>query len=156
MRLGFENVVLLAHSTGRTLVLPPKRQLEHGVFDKSGSKVVSFADFYDIDAINKQKGLDIITMEEFLEREGINGHLKNGDGKAIYPPNNQIQWNNHALKPLWDYIRSVSYLSEWHPRSCVSHSVLLYSMSVELVLTSCSFRSKLFQLKELTRSISFQ
>ena len=120
MRLGFENVVLLAHTTGRTLVLPPKRQLEHGVFDKSGSKVVSFADFYDIDAINKQKGLDIITMEEFLEREGINGHLKNGDGKVIYPPDNQVKFDNHALKPLWDYIRSVSYLSEWHPRSCVS------------------------------------
>jgi len=31
MRLGLENVVLLAHSMGRTLVMPPRRQLAHGM-----------------------------------------------------------------------------------------------------------------------------
>lgn len=31
MRLGLENVILMAHSMGRTLVLPPKRQMAHGM-----------------------------------------------------------------------------------------------------------------------------
>ncbi len=34
IRLGFENMVLLAHSMGRTLVLPPKRQITHGMVSK--------------------------------------------------------------------------------------------------------------------------
>ena len=67
--------------------------------DKSGSKVVSFGDFYDIDAINaKQKGLNIITMDKFLEREARNGQLKSKvDGAVIYSPNNQIMWDNQRL-----------------------------------------------------------
>jgi hypothetical protein len=31
IRLGFENMMLLAHSMGRTLVLPPTRQIAHGM-----------------------------------------------------------------------------------------------------------------------------
>ena len=31
IRLGFENMMLLAHSMGRTLVIPPKRQIAHGM-----------------------------------------------------------------------------------------------------------------------------
>jgi len=121
MRLGFENVMLLAHSMGRTLVLPPKRQIAHGMYDSSGSKVVSFADFYDIEAINaKQKGLNIITMETFLEREALNGNLKSkSDGRATYPPNNQIAWDNQRLDPLWRYIREVTKTFSWNPKQCV-------------------------------------
>mmetsp|Transcript_38251 Transcript_38251/g.82390 ORF Transcript_38251/g.82390 Transcript_38251/m.82390 type:complete len:921 (-) Transcript_38251:426-3188(-) len=121
MRLGLENVMLLAHSMGRTLVLPPKRQLAHGLLDKSGSKVVSFSDFYDIDSINaKQKGLNIITMDQFLEREATSGQLNsNIDGAVVYPPNNQIIWDNQRLGPLWKYIRNVTKSFNWNPRECV-------------------------------------
>lgn len=31
MRLGFENAMVMAHAMGRTLVLPPKRLMEHGL-----------------------------------------------------------------------------------------------------------------------------
>jgi hypothetical protein len=34
MRLGLENVILMAHAMGRTLVMPPKRQLAHGLVSK--------------------------------------------------------------------------------------------------------------------------
>lgn len=121
MRLGLENVILMAHSMGRTLVLPPKRQMAHGMMDKNGSKIVSFQDFYDISAINnKQKGLNIITMEQFLEREAVDGHLTDKNGNIMYPPNNnQVKWNNQPLQPLWDYIRNVSKSTKWHPRNCV-------------------------------------
>ena len=94
----------------------------HFQYDKSGSKVVSFADFYDIDTISKrQQGLDIITMEQFLEREGLNGHLKSKvDGSTVYPPENQIRWDNHRLDPLWKYIRNVTKTFQWNPKQCVS------------------------------------
>ena len=94
--------------------------------DKNGSKIVSFQDFYDINDINnKQKGLNIITMEQFLEREAVDGHLTDKDGNIMYPPNNnQVKWNNQPLQPLWDYIRNVSKSTKWHPRNCVSSIVV--------------------------------
>ena len=121
MRLGLENVILLAHSMGRTLVLPPKRQLAHGLVDASGSKVVSFSDFYDLDAINaRQNGLNIITMEQFLERESISGHLQSRlDGQVMYPPDHQTKWDNQRLDPLWKYIRDVTKSFNWAPKECV-------------------------------------
>ena len=115
MRLGFESVMIMAHAMGRTLVMPPRRQLAHGLRDVNGRKVVSFSDFYDIAAINaKQKGLNIISMEQFLEREALNGNLR-----GQYPPENQIKWDNQRLDPLWDYIANVSKVFDWHPNDCL-------------------------------------
>ncbi|KAL7455629.1 hypothetical protein ACHAWC_007164 [Mediolabrus comicus] len=121
IRLGFENMILLAHSMGRTLVMPPKRQIAHGMPDTSGRKIISFDDFYNIDAINaKHKGLNIISMDEFLEREALNGHLKSmSTGEVVYPPNNQVNWNNQRLDPLWNYISTISRTFSWNPKECV-------------------------------------
>lgn len=121
IRLGFENMILLAHSMGRTLVMPPKRQIAHGMPDTSGRKIISFDDFYDIEAINaKHKGLNIISMDEFLEREALNGHLKSmSTGEVVYPPNNQVNWNNQRLDPLWNYISAISRTFSWNPKECV-------------------------------------
>eukprot|EP00956_Cyclotella_meneghiniana_P016457 scaffold25992_cov23-Cyclotella_meneghiniana.AAC.1 len=115
MRLGFENAVVMAHAMGRTLVLPPKRLMEHGLRDVSGRKMVSFSDFYDIAAINaKQSGLNIITMAQFLKLEAMNGNLK-----GQYPPDNRIEWDNQRLEPLWEYISNVTTDFDWHPNECV-------------------------------------
>jgi len=121
IRLSFENMMLLAHSMGRTLVMPPKRQIAHGMPDIHGSKTISFDDFYDINAISaKQNGLNIISMEEFLEREAVNGNLNSmATGAAIYPPNNQVNWNNQRLEPLWSYISAISRTFNWNPKECV-------------------------------------
>ena len=115
MRLGFENVMIMAHAMGRTLVMPPRRQLTHGLRDANGRKVVSFSDFYDIAAINaNQRGLNIISMEQFLEREALNGNLKDQ-----YPPENRIKWDNQRLDPLWAYIANVSETFDFHPNECL-------------------------------------
>ena len=116
-----ENVMLMAHAMGRTLVMPPKRQMAHGLYDKSGSKVVSFGDFYDINAISaRHKGLNILSMEQFLEREASDGRLKSvEDGNVLLPPNNQIKWDNQRLDPLWEYIRRISKTFPWNPKECV-------------------------------------
>jgi hypothetical protein len=103
MRLGLENIMLLAHAMGRTLVMPPKWRLTHGMLDKNSGTVVSFSNFYDIAAINvKQNGLNIISMEDFLEREALNGNLKSVvDGSPQYPPENKVKWDNSPLDPLF-------------------------------------------------------
>ena len=86
-----------------------------------GKKIISFDDFYNIEAINaKHKGLNIISMEEFLEREAVNGNLKSmSTGEVIYPPNNQVNWHNQRLGPLWNYISSTSRTFNWSPKECV-------------------------------------
>jgi hypothetical protein len=83
--------------------------------DVSGRKVVSFSDFYDIAAISaEQTGLNIISMEQFLEREALNGNLK-----GQYPPNNRINWDNQRLESLWAYIGNVTESFDWHPNHCI-------------------------------------
>mmetsp|Transcript_24407 Transcript_24407/g.49913 ORF Transcript_24407/g.49913 Transcript_24407/m.49913 type:complete len:307 (+) Transcript_24407:1922-2842(+) len=121
IRMGFENLILLAHAMARTLVLPPKRQIFH-MADKSAGRVFSLDDFYDIDVINKvQMGLNIITMEEFLKREALSGNLKSLEtGESAYPPSNRTQWDNQRLNPLWNYLRRVTKSFEiWEPTQCV-------------------------------------
>ncbi len=116
-------MLILAHAMGRTLVMPPRRQMAHGMQSyTSGGNAVSFSDFFDIEAVGaKQKGLQIITMEQFLEREAVNGHLKsNTDGDILYPPNNQVKWDNQRLQPLWTYIRNVTKIFQWNPMDGVS------------------------------------
>lgn len=92
--------------------------------DGSGNNQVAFSDFYDIEVIGaKQKGLNIITMEQFLDREGVQGNLRsyfNGEREVVYPPNFRIKWDNQPLEPLWKYIRNVSTTFQWNPNECVS------------------------------------
>jgi hypothetical protein len=99
--------------------------------DGSGSNQVAISDFFNIERIGaKQKGLNIITMEQFLEREGLQGNLRSyfdGESEVIYPPNNRIKWDNQPLDPLWKYIRNVTKTFQWNPNECVSRFALDFS-----------------------------
>ena len=134
MRIGLENVVILALAMGRTLVLPPRRQMAHGLYDKRGNKEVNFEDFYDIEGINaRHAGLNIISMEAFLEMEGVTGKLiSTTTGESLYPPDNEIRYDNKSLEPLWTYIRSVSKSFEWNPKECVSACRLPCQVSISI------------------------
>ena len=69
-------------------------------------------------------------MEAFLEMEGITGNLiSTTTGESLYPPDNDVKYDNKSLEPLWTYIRSVSKSSEWNPKECVSNCHLLYRIS---------------------------
>ena len=85
--------------------------------------MVSFGDFYDLDTLTRQRGLNIITMDQFLEREAANGQLKSQTGSSapLYPPDNRIHWDNQRLDPLWRYIRNVTKTFQWNPKECVSY-----------------------------------
>jgi len=124
MRMAFETITLLAHSMGRTLVMPPSE----GVYWLH-NKPFSFHDVYDIGKISSEHaGLDIITMEQFLKAEAMTGNLTNKDaGTVTYPPdNNRTNWNFPALaggdmRILKEYLRSVAFTAEnWQPGECLA------------------------------------
>jgi hypothetical protein len=103
--------------------------------DGTGSNQVAFSDFFDIEGIGaKQKGLNIVTMEQFLEREGLQGNLRSyfgGESEVVYPPNNRIKWDNQPLDQLWNYIRNVTTTFQWNPTECVSRFALdLFSLLI--------------------------
>jgi len=121
-----ETVLVLAHAMGRTLVLPP----EQGIYllgqqDKDGKHKTSFTfnDFFHLDQIAAEhKGLHIISMEEFLNRMGITGKLSTSTGQALLPPDDgRVDWNNHGLGRLWEYLRTVGVTPKgWEPGSCIA------------------------------------
>ena len=74
IRMSMECMFVLAIATGRTLVLPPPKPL---YLLKETKKNHGFADFYSLDG-NIQDHVPIISMEEFIKREGLvenGGHL---------------------------------------------------------------------------------
>lgn len=88
--------------------------------DIHGSKSISFDDIYNIDTINaRQEGLNIISMEDFLEREAVKGIKSMTTGETMYPPYNKVGWNNERLEPLWSFISSISRTFSWNPNECV-------------------------------------
>jgi len=64
---------------------------------------MGFEDFFDIELLKSHKGLNVITMKEFLEREGITGNLK-----GIFPPNNNTDITGNKL---WKYLEEVSVIA---------------------------------------------
>ena len=72
-QMALEIVIIFAAVTGRTLVLPPDTPFyllgkqENG---KKKTKHHGFADFLDLNSASLRREVDMITMKEFLEREG--------------------------------------------------------------------------------------
>ena len=121
-----ETVVALAHATGRTLVMPPQQRMYLlGKGTKEHRKHFGFADFYHLESLSDEhKGLDIISMEEFLEREAITGNLKNSTtGVPQYPPRNRTKWDGGSkeeITELKEYLREVTLTPFWKPDQCLA------------------------------------
>ena len=104
-----ETVVALAHATGRTLVMPPEQRMYLlGKGKKEHKKHFGFGDFYHLESLSDEhKGLDIISMEEFLKREAMSGNLRNRtSGIVTFPPGNRTNWDgesNNEITKLKDY-----------------------------------------------------
>ena len=114
IRMAMETVLVIAHATGRTLVLPPEARmyLLGGAF--------TFNDFFHLDSIDAEhEGLNIITMEEFLKREG--GKLPNLSTKKLEKvPDDRMNWDGEDLIPLWKYLRKVGLDRKWKPTDCLA------------------------------------
>jgi len=66
-------------------------------------------------------GLNVITMEEYLNREAMNGMLVNKtSGVAVFPPGNRTKWDGEDLMPLWQYLRETTDVRKWRPMNCIA------------------------------------
>lgn len=126
IRMSMETVLAMAHAMGRTLVLPPELGMYLlGKSDQSQKNAFSFKDFFPMEAIaSEHRGFDIITMDEFLEREGVTGHLRDSvTAMTSFPPQNRTDWNGmkkevqHELDP---WIRSIAFMPDWDPDKCLA------------------------------------
>lgn len=129
VRMSLETVVTMAHAMGRILVLPPAQEV-YLLDENSGTKtqqpqfrVEDFFPMHDIAA--RHEGLDIITMEEFLIRQGLTGHLKDSEtGRVSFPPhNNRTHWDgdtNAVTEVLEPWLESVAYMPDWNPETCMA------------------------------------
>jgi hypothetical protein len=141
IRMGLETVIAMAHAMGRTLVLPPDREIwamnkgsgggedAHNSQQAEQKKAFSFDEFYHLESLAvEHPGLDIITMEEFLVRLAFEQHAfttidpATETSKAFYPPGNRTKWDGQYLKPLFDYLRNpdVAYSEKWAPEECLA------------------------------------
>jgi len=70
IRMSMEIIFVMAAVTGRTLVLPPKAPFY--LLGTGAKNARSFGNFFPVGHPELQKRVKIITMAEFLEREGTN------------------------------------------------------------------------------------
>jgi hypothetical protein len=88
--------------------------------DKKGQqrKDFSFNDFFPM-----QEALQIITMDEFLRREGITGRLKDRSGRVTFPPSNRTNWDgmtSAVATELEPWQQNISYMPDWNPATCLA------------------------------------
>jgi hypothetical protein len=88
VRMSMEVIFVMAAAMGRTLVLPPRAPFYLLGTGKENAR--SFGSFYDISKPSFQKEVEVITMEEFFEREthgpdGLLGHLTEEEKAKIKP-----------------------------------------------------------------------
>ena len=83
IRMQMETVFVFAAATGRTLVLPPEQPM-YLLNKDAKDNFHSFMDFFPLSELGSR--MDIISMEEFLTREGLSGYL------GPPPPKNRTNW----------------------------------------------------------------
>jgi len=114
VRMAMETALVLSHAMGRALVLPP----EHKIYNFERS--FGFKDLFHLDAVSgEHSGFKVITMEEFLVREAMQGKMvEYGTNTTLYPPNKQTSWDGVHAKPLFDYLRKIGNTPHWEPWDC--------------------------------------
>ena len=121
IRMSMETCLTIAVATGRTLVLPPSQQMY-----LLGHTTFSFADFFPLHEIaDEHPGLDIITMEEFLQRvvKHPSGMLRDKTTHQVsFPPDkNRTNWDGDTMgvySKLNPWLQSVSIIPNWDPTQC--------------------------------------
>jgi hypothetical protein len=117
VRMSMEIIFIIAAASGRTLVLPPEFNLYllSRKKNKEGHAHHGFGDFFPLDKSEFQRVVPVITMEEFLKREG------GADGRVPIPENNRTaviaaaglcedrRKGEHSCFTVFDYLSEVGY-----------------------------------------------
>ena len=125
IRMAMESTIGLAVAMGRTLVMPPQKQMYLlGKGGKNQQHHFTFVDFFPIEEMaNEHVGLDVISMKEYLETQALTGNLKNREtGLVEFPPGNRTDWdgiNGRDYDVLRGYLRNVSETMPWTPGKCL-------------------------------------
>eukprot|EP00981_Chlorochromonas_danica_P014118 scaffold7410_cov169-Ochromonas_danica.AAC.3 len=104
--MALEIVIVLAHATGRTLVVPPPQHLyllnkvHKDERDKEAHDEMGFEDFFSLDLLRSHQGFRLLEMKEFLGKEGVTGGLH-----GVLPPNNST---DACCGELWRYLNKVA------------------------------------------------
>jgi len=119
IRMSMETVLTLALAMGRVLVLPPSQKMY-----LLGKTTFNFADFFPLQELAKENaGLEIITMEQFLE-ETMGKTINIKTQEISYPPDNKkTAWDGDTMgikKDLSPWIRSIAFLPDWNPNKCIA------------------------------------
>jgi GDP-fucose protein O-fucosyltransferase len=124
---AMETVLGMAFAMGRTLVLPPEKEmyLLRNTAGKHGKQqnTFSFNHFFHMEAIHDEhRGLDVITMQQFLERTAMQGKLKHHKtGMVVFPPQNITEWDGRRdIAVLFQWLRDVGLMAQWNPEECLA------------------------------------
>lgn len=110
IRMAAEMVMIFAHQTGRTLVLPPPGYWYLLLQSKDhDDNLSSFEKFYDLSKIRET--MTMITMKKFLETVGKQPGLL----KQSLPPKQDVTTLFRPRENLYSYLEKVSYTEEWEP-----------------------------------------
>lgn len=109
IRMAAETAIILAHATGRTLVMPPDREwyLLNKNKDKNKDKS-TFSKFFDLDKV--AEGLDMIDMETFLSNVAANGLLK-----KLIPTEYTASSLAKKDTVLFEYLEEACFTHTWEP-----------------------------------------
>lgn len=108
IRMALEVVIVFAFITGRILVMPPNAVLYLLHMNKKwGDNKTNVGTFIDFQRLMATEGLEVISMEDFLEqiagRNLLSLPLPTNDTKSL------------VRKPLWDYLEAACYTRQWSP-----------------------------------------
>jgi hypothetical protein len=123
IRMSMETATALAHAMGRILVLPPEQNMYLLNKDKGANNRFTFRKFFPFDAISEEHpAVDVISMEEFLEREVMPGNLRDPNGTVAFPPENRTNWEGHIRdgNQFWLWLRSVTQPPIWDFSRCTA------------------------------------
>jgi hypothetical protein len=123
IRMSMETATALAHAMGRILVLPFEQNMYLLKQDKKKeNNRFTFKKFFPFDEISAEhKGVEVITMEEFMKREVMTGNIQK-DGIVQFPPFNRTDWEGHPRdgKQFWHWLRNVTLASTWDFGKCTA------------------------------------
>jgi hypothetical protein len=115
IRMQMELVIIFAYATGRTLVLPPDQPMYLLNQGKGHQKAHGFVDFFPFEYISKR--MSVISMDEFLKREAVSGHLTYiNTTRVAFPPGNKTSFEatiREERLSMWEYLRNVSACPKW-------------------------------------------
>jgi hypothetical protein len=126
IRMSMETAVTLAHAMGRTLVMPPEQGMYLLGDGQGGQKRrFTFSDFFHFDSVaTEHVGVEVISMEEFLQKEVMTGTMKEKtNGTTTFPPlNNRTNWNNvpyEETQVLNAWFRTFATTPLWSTDRCM-------------------------------------